>query len=100
MTAQAQVHSLHSRVQELEGEVERKKKEKTNHLEKWDWLEGRYNVKCQEVVTVQQSVEKLEDEVRVKDELITLKDQRIDELETDLELATKCTVTEVCKVDL
>ena len=61
---------------EVEEKCQELRKDKKTHLEKWDWLENEYQLKCHAAQCAQ-------DELRETNEIMTLKDQRIKELESE-----------------
>ena len=80
---QEQLQELQSRIVELEGDLEEKKREKTEHQRKWDRLESEYQHKCHIAHTTQQSLAKVEEDLKTSNEKVGLMNQRIKELEDD-----------------
>ena len=88
--AQAQVQNLTAQVQQLQSELQQKKDDKASNLEKWDWLEAQYQLKCraaqhaqQQAATAQQRVEKLEEEVSGEQQINLLLKEHLEELESE-----------------
>lgn len=92
------MHELEEELEAEREEVEEKCQEldklrrgKRTHLDKWDWLEKEYHLKCQEAHCAQQSLEKAQEEFN---EIMMLKDQRIEELESEF-AAKNASIVEV-----
>ena len=79
-------------VEEKCQELDKLRKDKKTHLEKWDWLEKEYQLKCHAARCAEQSLEKVQDELRETNEIMTLKDQRIKELESEFAAKNASTV--------
>ena len=79
-------------VEEKCQELDKLRKDKKTHLEKWDWLEKEYQLKCHAACCAEQSLEKVQDELRETNEIMTLKDQRIKELESEFAAKNASTV--------
>ena len=77
---QDELEELRSHVHELQAELEEKQKKKDEHLNKWDWLEGQYNLKCQALLVAEESLTKVQDELR---DICTHKDKQIEQLEDE-----------------